>query len=83
MNEFPKEKLLNLSDEAFKSLIYEINSQAGGNPTKAEKLASDIPSLKKQISKMNASDAEQLLSRLNKTSGIKTEEILKKLNNIK
>lgn len=83
MNEFPKEKLLNLSDDAFKSLIYEINSQIGGSQSKADKLASDIPSLKKQISKMSPSDAEQLLGHLKKASGQSAEEILKKLNNIK
>lgn len=83
MNEFPKEKLLNLSDDAFRSLIYEINSQIGGSQSKAEKLASDIPSLKKQISKMSPSDAEQLINRLKKASGTNAEEILQKLNNIR
>ena len=82
MNEFPKEKLLNLDDESFKSLIYEINAKAGGNPAKAEKLASDIPSLKKQIGKMSSHDAEKLMNRLSQNSNITPEEILKKLNGI-
>jgi hypothetical protein len=37
-NIFPKEKLLNLDDEAFRSLIYEINTLAGGNPESANVL---------------------------------------------
>jgi len=81
-NIFPKEKLLNLDDEAFRSLIYEINSLAGGNPESAKRLASDIPALKNQIGKMNSSDAQKFLNRLSKKEDKKTEEILKKLNNI-
>lgn len=82
MNEFPKEKLLNLDDEAFRSLIYEINSLAGGSHSKAERLASDIPALKKQIGKMDSSDAQRLLNKISKSEDNKAEEILKKLNNL-
>lgn len=80
-NNFPKEKLLNLDDEAFRNLIYEISSLAGGNPANAEKLASDVPALKKQIGKMNEQDAQKLLNRLGKSEDKKVEEILKKINN--
>ncbi len=82
MNEFPKEKLLNLDDETFRSLIYEINSLAGGNISNAQRLAGDIPALKNQLNKMNSSDAQKLLSRLGKNEDKKVEEILKKLNNL-
>ena len=82
MNQFPKEKLLKLNDDEFRSLIYEINTLAGGNPKNAEKLAADIPSLKKQIDKMTENDARKLISRLDKTEDKKAEEILKKLNGI-
>ena len=53
MNQFPKDKLLKLDDESFKALVMEINSLAGGDPKKAEKLTSDIPRLKKHISNKN------------------------------
>jgi DNA polymerase/3'-5' exonuclease PolX len=80
MKEFPKEELLNLNDDEFRSLIYEISSLAGGNPKSAEKLASDIPALKKQIDRMNENDARRLMQKLDKADDKKTEEILKKLN---
>jgi hypothetical protein len=80
-NKFPKDKILSLNDDAFRSLIFEINSLAGGNPSSAEKLASDIPSLKKQLSRMTDADAQKLLKRLG-TEDKKAEDILKKLNNI-
>ena len=79
MNQFPKEKLLNLDDEAFKSLIMEISSLAGGNPKNAERLASDIPSLKNKISKMNDRDAQKLLQKIEDE---KANEILRKLGKI-
>ena len=79
MNNFSKEKILGLDDESLKSLIMEINSLAGGNPQNAQRLASDIPSLKKQITKMSDKDAQKIMSRIETD---KAEEILKKLNNI-
>ncbi len=78
INEFPKEKLLNLDDASLKNLIFEINSIAGGSTKKAEKLASDLPSLKKKISKMDQKDFQKLLSSLNKEENKKAEEILKR-----
>lgn len=79
MNQFPKEKLLNLDDEAFKSLIMEISSLAGGNPQNAKRLAADIPSLKSKISKMSDRDAQKLLDRIEDE---KANEILRKLGKI-
>jgi flagellar motility protein MotE (MotC chaperone) len=77
MNQFPKDKLLKLDDESFKALVMEINSLAGGDPKKAEKLTADIPRLKKHISKMNESDAKKLL---NNVEDEKAREIIEKLN---
>ena len=79
MNNFSKDKILRLDDDSFKSLIMEINSLAGGDPKTAQRLAADIPSLKKQIDKMSNKDAEKLMSKIQSD---KAEEILKKLNNI-
>ncbi len=79
MNDFPKEKLLNLDDESFKALILEINALAGGNIKNAEKLSADIPSLKNQISKMNERDAKRLMQ---KVGDEKADEILKKLGRL-
>ncbi len=80
MNNFPKEKILNLDDNSLKELIFEINSLAGGSTSKAEKLASDLPSLKNKISKMNSKDFQKIMNSLDKEENKKAEEILRKIN---
>ncbi len=81
MNNFPKEKLLNLDDNSLRQLIFEINSLAGGSASKAEKLASDLPSLKHKLSKMDQKDFQKIMNSLNREENKKAEEILRRLNN--
>ncbi len=81
MNNFPKEKLLNLDDNSLRQLIFEINSLAGGSASKAEKLASNLPSLKNKLSKMDQKDFQKIMNSLNKEENKKAEEILRRINN--
>ncbi len=81
MNNFPKEKLLNLDDNSLRQLIFEINSLAGGNASKAEKLASDLPALKNRLSKMDQKDFQKIMNSLNREENKKAEEILRRINN--
>lgn len=76
MNENPIEKILSLDDAAFENLAREVASVCGVGKLKTGAMLSDIPSLKKRISKMTKSDAENIVSSVGKD---KAGEVLKLL----
>ena len=78
-NDFPKEKLLSLDDRTLANLIFEINALAGGSTAKAEKLANNLPDLKKKLSKMDSKDFNRIMSSLSKEDSQKARDILDKL----
>lgn len=71
-------QILSMDDESFKRLILTIVKAAGGNEGKAASLASDIPSLKKLMSRLTPAEAEELLGKAGKG---RSEDIYRSINN--
>ncbi len=70
--------ILAMDDESLRELILTITKAAGGSVAKAAALTSDIPSLKKLMSRLTPAEAEALLSKAGKG---KSEDIYRIIKN--
>jgi len=76
-------KLLSLDDESFAKLIVSIAEATGGaeGAKKAQKLASDVPSLKKLMSRLTPEEAEGLIAKAGKNKTTDIYNIIKDSKN--
>lgn len=71
------QRLMNLDDDSFRSLVYQISETVGADKRKTEIFASDVDRVKRMVSQVTPEEADKLIGKIGKDKAEQILEIIK------